>query len=202
MATTALRPIQTRYKGYHFRSRLEARWAVFFDELGLDWEYEPEGFDLGDLGLYLPDFRVWLPECGTGYFWVEVKPQKPKECGDDNANVSREVLLARRLAMATRAVVLFGTAETFQDIRIEYAKALEFEREYPEYRFYAKEMGWCCDQYFCTQYWDPPRVIDRENGSCVSIEVNPLYFMDLERMAHSASSALSARFEHGECGST
>jgi hypothetical protein len=29
--------IPTRYKGYHFRSRLEARWAVFFDALGIKW---------------------------------------------------------------------------------------------------------------------------------------------------------------------
>lgn len=69
--------IETKYKGYRFRSRLEARWAVFFDALGLPWEYEKEGYALGtglheinedfevdpraqigDLA-YLPDF--WLP---------------------------------------------------------------------------------------------------------------------------------------------
>lgn len=36
-------PIETIYKGYRFRSRLEARWAVFMDACGADWEYEPEG---------------------------------------------------------------------------------------------------------------------------------------------------------------
>jgi hypothetical protein len=36
-----------RYNGYRFRSRLEARWAVFFDELGVAYRYEPEGFELG-----------------------------------------------------------------------------------------------------------------------------------------------------------
>lgn len=30
-------PIQTRYAGCLFRSRLEARWAVFFDHLGIRW---------------------------------------------------------------------------------------------------------------------------------------------------------------------
>lgn len=50
--------IQTYYNGYHFRSRLEARWAVFLDALGVRYEYEPEGFDLGDGLYYLPDFRV------------------------------------------------------------------------------------------------------------------------------------------------
>lgn len=55
---TNLKPIETEYKGYRFRSRLEARWAVFFDTCGVKWEYEPEGFDLGDGIKYLPDFRL------------------------------------------------------------------------------------------------------------------------------------------------
>lgn len=50
--------IQTYYNGYHFRSRLEARWAVFFDALGVKYEYEPEGFETDDGTKYLPDFRV------------------------------------------------------------------------------------------------------------------------------------------------
>lgn len=53
-----IKAIETRYKGYRFRSRLEARWAVFFDALGVRWEYEPQGYDLGDLGWYLPDFFI------------------------------------------------------------------------------------------------------------------------------------------------
>lgn len=49
---------ETRYSGITFRSRLEARWAVFFDKLGLKWEYEPEGFQLDQGVGYLPDFFV------------------------------------------------------------------------------------------------------------------------------------------------
>lgn len=64
-----IKAIETRYKGYRFRSRLEARWAVFFDALGIEWEYEKEGFDLGVHGWYLPDF--WLPKHGI---WIEIKP--------------------------------------------------------------------------------------------------------------------------------
>lgn len=67
-----IKPIQTRYKGYHFRSRLEARWAVFFDALGVQWEYEPEGFELPDGTRYLPDF--WLPK---EQLWVEIKGREP-----------------------------------------------------------------------------------------------------------------------------
>jgi hypothetical protein len=66
--------IETRYGGYRFRSRLEARWAVFFDSLDVDWDYEREGYDLGEAGWYLPDF--WLPELGC---WVEVKPSHPPD---------------------------------------------------------------------------------------------------------------------------
>ena len=66
-----MKAIETKYKGYRFRSRLEARWAVFFDALGLRWEYEPEGFDLGAAGWYLPDFRI--TGYGGEFYWVEVK---------------------------------------------------------------------------------------------------------------------------------
>ena len=55
---TKIKAIQTRYNGYLFRSRLEARWAVFFDACGVEWEYEPEGYDLGDGMFYLPDFLL------------------------------------------------------------------------------------------------------------------------------------------------
>ena len=51
--------IETRYKGYHFRSRLEARWALFLDCMATSWEYEKEGFLLSNGERYLPDF--WLP---------------------------------------------------------------------------------------------------------------------------------------------
>lgn len=70
--------IETQYMGYRMRSRLEARWGVFFDYLGIEWEYEKEGFDLGDDGYYLPDF--WLP---VQHVWVEIKPTVPTpfECG-------------------------------------------------------------------------------------------------------------------------
>ena len=53
-----IQAIETEYNGYRFRSRLEARWAVFFDALGVRYEYEPEGFRLPGGDWYLPDFRV------------------------------------------------------------------------------------------------------------------------------------------------
>ena len=71
MATT-LQAIPTRYRGYNFRSRMEARWAVAFQEMGLRWEYEPQGFLLPSGKSYLPDFKVTLPF--DGVLWVEIKP--------------------------------------------------------------------------------------------------------------------------------
>lgn len=65
-----MQAIETRYKGYRFRSRLEARWAVFFDALGIEWQYEPEGFILDDGTMYLPDFYLPLFDC-----YAEVKPR-------------------------------------------------------------------------------------------------------------------------------
>ena len=47
--------IETQYKGYLFRSRLEARWAVFFDAIGISWEYMPEAFELPDGKLFQPE---------------------------------------------------------------------------------------------------------------------------------------------------
>lgn len=64
--------IETRYMNIVFRSRLEARWGVFFDCLKLDWYYEHEGFDLGRFGRYLPDF--YFPQ---GDFFAEIKPPRP-----------------------------------------------------------------------------------------------------------------------------
>ena len=59
----------TMYQGIRFRSRLEARWAIFFTELGIEWEFEKEAFDT-KYGYYLPDF--FLPELNK---WFIVKGQ-------------------------------------------------------------------------------------------------------------------------------
>lgn len=69
--------IETRAYGCRFRSRLEARWAVFLTEAGFDWEYEPEGAALPS-GNYLCDFRVTANGVSV---WVEVKP--PVNTEDD-----------------------------------------------------------------------------------------------------------------------
>ncbi len=64
----------TKYAGVLFRSRLEARWAAFFDLLEWKWEYEPI-----DLEGWTPDFILHQPcghsECMGGHeLYCEVKP--------------------------------------------------------------------------------------------------------------------------------
>lgn len=68
-----IKAIETEYAGCRFRSRLEARWAVFFDALGVEWEHEPEGFQTS-AGNYLPDFRVTNYDSWYRTLWFEVKP--------------------------------------------------------------------------------------------------------------------------------
>jgi hypothetical protein len=57
--------IPTEHGGTQFRSRLEAKWATFFDWLGWGWEYQP--FDARG---YIPDFLIQ----GLAPLLVEVKP--------------------------------------------------------------------------------------------------------------------------------
>lgn len=72
--------IDTHYNGYKFRSRTEARWAIFFDELHIAYDYEPQGFDLSGTR-YLPDFHLTnglvlhqFQPTQLDQIWVEIKP--------------------------------------------------------------------------------------------------------------------------------
>lgn len=68
-----IKAISTRYGSRNYRSRTEARWAIFFDCCGIPFEYEAEGVVLPS-GPYLPDF--WLP---TFEMYFEVKGVEPTD---------------------------------------------------------------------------------------------------------------------------
>lgn len=68
-----MKAIETIYRGIRFRSRNEARWGLFLDQLGVPFEYEPEGFELNGLR-YLPDFYLTDQK-----IWAEVKAEMPNE---------------------------------------------------------------------------------------------------------------------------
>jgi hypothetical protein len=89
-----------------FRSRLEARWAIFWDVLKVKYEYEPEKFDLGEIK-YIPDF--WLPEIKK---WVEIKGQPPH-----GLEVKKADLLSRKTQ--SDVVILSGLVQ-FQTFSCNY----------------------------------------------------------------------------------
>lgn len=125
-----LRAIETVYLGHRFRSRLEARWAVFFTHLRVPFEYEPEGFELGEAGRYLPDF--WLPkqEC-----WIEIKGSSMTDREHDKVSAFADLRPAR-IYVFTGAIPLVvpgvwpdGGAEVFMS------------------------NGWDCNHWWC-QCWN------------------------------------------------
>lgn len=77
---------ETVVDGIRYRSRTEARWAIFFLNLGIEFHYEPERIELSSGESYLPDFI--LPEFRA---FFEVK-------GDNDALVTAECARARTLS--------------------------------------------------------------------------------------------------------
>jgi len=69
--------ISTRYHGHYFRSRLEVRWAIVFETLGLYWRYEAERLQSPSGDKWLPGFLLEFPGKKV---WVEIKPPG---CGDE-----------------------------------------------------------------------------------------------------------------------
>ena len=127
----AIRAIQTHYAGCYFRSRLEARWAVFFDRVGLSWEHEPEGFET-DAGRYLPDFRLQLETPADGFLerdsvivepvWFEVKPL-------DAPRDRRHAALADGTGIPV--VVARGLPRSYDDQRVRKGASGQLERYDP-----------------------------------------------------------------------
>jgi hypothetical protein len=96
-----MKAIPTYYKGFHFRSRQEARWAVFFDYLKIPFEYELEGYVL-ETGRYLPDF--WLPTLDC---FFEVKGALPLE---------NEIEKAKQLSIETKKLVALASGQQKTDL--------------------------------------------------------------------------------------
>jgi hypothetical protein len=66
-----MKAIPTQYRGLQMRSRLEAKWACYFDLRGdCTWQYEPI-----DLAGWIPDFSLVMPHKALRKpFLAEVKP--------------------------------------------------------------------------------------------------------------------------------
>ena len=212
-----IKAIQTQYKGYHFRSRLEARWAVFFDALGLEWEYEPEGFDLGDGVYYLPDFKVNYPD--SGWEWFEVK-------GDLSKITDDECLKVFEFSKHRSLTILDGTPES--KVYIQYCPAMheQVEDEIERNKYYeqmgliesisnnAKNLSICDvvsdlkgsdgNHVFGVALWCHKGRLwwDHNDDFFCYRDVKRMDIMQAGNIIRAVSKARSARFEHGHSGAT
>lgn len=174
-----IKAIETRYKGFRFRSRLEARVAVFLDALGLEWEYEKEGYDLGELGWYLPDF--YMPEMDC---WIEIKG-KALEYGGAEWNKVR----ALALQSGQWVYVFCGQITT----PVNYA-GLSFSGYESDPECPPPAHAWWFQCPVCKQWQLGPTVHDL---NCGCSQVHP---SDQPALVNALARARQARFEHGERG--
>ncbi|MGC0143164.1 hypothetical protein [Pseudactinotalea sp. Z1732] len=207
---TAVKAIQTRYAGCHFRSRLEARWAVFFDHLGITWEYEPQGVIVTDriTGMsvnehpYLPDF--WLPDLGL---WAEVKghltPAEAQSLINAAASLSSNDGGGCHDAGGNDLLVLGpvprpGRTRTTRPIRLHMHKGDLIATP------------WDCGQYDGDPHGSGPGPITYNTVACDSGDIHAtgeqlLTGLQTRQNTHvevAYTAARSARFEHGQNGPT
>ena len=177
-----MRAIETEHDGHVFRSRIEARWSVFFNEAGLQYEYEKQGFHLNGRR-YLPDF--WLPKpC----WWIEIKGTRPG---------GRERRLARRLMRESgcNTYIFYGSPATVEQggfpVWTFPALGEEQQNERGQYVLQhlarilvAIELG----------FWIEPADADQAQ------EARLLEWDWMGRFHHSLDAGRKARFEHEQVG--
>lgn len=176
---------ETEYKGYRFRSRLEARWAVFFDAIGARWEYEPEGFILEDGTHYLPDFLVHdVRGRGSEDMYIEVK-----------GNLTPEDL--HKVEMFPLPIIIFG--------QIPDAKWCEWRNDDGKmYAFWSFDYNRDDNEWFYNlefseddHYRAEPKA-GRGGGLVLDYPDDPYDFTDDNLTEAAFRKARQARFEHGE----
>jgi hypothetical protein len=173
-----IKALETHYKGYRFRSRLEARWAIYFDTIGLKWEYEKEGYNLGSAGTYLPDF--WLSQVNM---WAEVKPQEFNQEENEKAKAlanSTRFPVLRLIGMPDFRVYWAWLPQPpkFGDMdEMDYIVSMYHHYPTTEHRFYAN-----------TEFFG----LSEDE---MMVEVRATYGDTMEK---GIEAARSARFEHGE----
>lgn len=113
-----IKAIETEYRGYRFRSRLEARWAVFFDTLGIKWEYETEGFENEHGDRYLPDF--YLRDFDI---WCEVKPNDP----DRIEEIEKACLFVGRTGKMRALVLLPDIPKEQEDCSLFWFQCVRYD---------------------------------------------------------------------------
>ena len=200
MRSTGIKAIETHYNGYRFRSRLEARWAVYFDALGIEYEYEPEGFVLPGGASYLPDFYLPIVDA-----YVEIKSRHSTEI-----NAASDKLFD--VAEQTGKYGLFCTGDPvdnnmklcgmfiLNDCKGMMWKPTEFiigaEEISDDFAGYHKvfEVGLVIND---TRIAD----VKKFNGERIRTVIPRIRLFGYERLPYEEQErARQARFEHGECG--
>lgn len=187
-----IQAIQTNYKGFRFRSRLEARYAVWLDALRIDWRYEEEGYDFGG-EQYLPDFNLHTLSC-----FMEVKPKPP----DLN---SRECRNCRLLAKHCGSDVwmVFDPQTRLDDWRSVFRiNALYWNpagdvRERPMF-----EMLSPCIADFDESTEEIGEYLERKRIGIAVFNIDHGIDLRGEWLVNAFRAFRSARFEHGESGAT
>lgn len=191
--------IETYYNGFHFRSRLEARWAVFFDHLGIKYLYEPQGFVLGEEKIcYLPDF--YLPELKT---WIEVKGVMTK---DDEKKI--KYFIEEYLANNNEEkIIILGDIPRQDEIwdlpdsvsaSLEYGPFSMYSGTIFDYSYLPCIAG--CGKVDFEFYGECYRICEgcSKKGNCGCRKKSGDY--DDKRIINAYLYASSARFDHGQYG--
>lgn len=202
---TTIQAIETEYAGCRFRSRLEARWAVFFDALGIKWLYEPQGFELPSGEWYLPDFH--LTEMGL---WVEVKGS------EDDFRADGAKYAEAALTLEGSGLLILGPVP---DTRIGLPQHFVLTREkhccgelvlclhvaWAEMLAHSggvREVGFPCTDLFTHGAEFPlPPLKGYNQGRAKYTDPGPVdMWLQFEPAKKAYQAARSARFEHGERG--
>ena len=203
-----IKAIQTYYNGYHFRSRTEARWAVFFDNANIRYQYEPEGYELSDGTKYLPDF--YLSDFGI---FVEIKPLlKGVEPDEMQATYRKQEELCRKFRDEVGSILLMrgvpwddvwgqlfcfdltdSSGGTFEG-SARFVNACEYNHEGCDPILLVNER-----RQDRTLFLDPAYQKMNWRGSIPCNRADGLYNPNSTEMLSMAKrSAQQARFEHGE----
>ena len=175
-----MKAIQTGYSGYRFRSRCEARWAVYFNSLGIEFEYEPEGFELPS-GRYLPDF--FLPQVNC---FAEVK-------GSEGFS-EHEIGKCKELSVMTgnNVILLDGPPKMRSYICFCYEGLLCGERDYESFDLVVGNAKIEEGRF----YHQPNGGLGIEDiGDIQARKIDSDYFTDEQKAVYKSR---GARFEHGE----
>ena len=184
--TTDIKPIETHYAGCRFRSRLEARWAVVFETLGLKWEYEPEGYVVDEVP-YLPDF--WIPEWNT---FIEIKPYL------DDDFIGMWGLWEQFNRSIGRLIVVFGGPSLHRPYVVRYPLRYQHAFCWSGHWIFSG-----CDRGYVVGSMDEWTETLDPQGSCNN---QPNYDDPYRwdgygaKMREAIECGIRARFEHGESG--